>query len=61
MSVITSDGRTGTPFKLDKHTLYWKGNGVTELDAAHAAGFFKDTDIFLKGAQVRHRSQQKTN
>ena len=47
MSVISTDGKTGTPFKLDKnHTVYYKGNGVTELDAAHVAGFFKGYGYF---------------
>ena len=49
MSVISTDGKTGTPFKLDKHTLYWKGNGVTELDAAYVAGFFKGYGYFPEG------------
>ncbi len=49
MSVISTDGKTGIPFKLDKHTLYWKGNGVTELDAAHVAGFFKGYGYFPEG------------
>lgn len=47
MSVISTDGKTGTPFKLDKnHTVYYKGNGVSELDAAHVAGFFKGYGYF---------------
>ena len=47
MSVISTDGKTGTPFKLDKnHTVYYKGNGVLELDAAHVAGFFKGYGYF---------------
>ena len=49
MSVVSTDGKTGTPFKLDKHTLYWKGNGITELDAAHVAGFFKGYGYFPEG------------
>ena len=49
MSVISTDGKTGTPFKLEKHTLYWKGNGVTELDAAYVAGFFKGYGYFPEG------------
>jgi hypothetical protein len=49
MSVVSTDGKTGTPFKLDKHTLYWKGNGVTELDAAHVAGFFQGYGYFPVG------------
>ena len=49
MSVISTDGKTGTPFKLDKHIVYWKGNGVTELDAAHAAGYFKGYGYFPEG------------
>ncbi|MEP6677573.1 MAG: hypothetical protein ABJA78_20600 [Ferruginibacter sp.] len=49
MSVISTDGKTGTPFKLDKnHTVYYKGNGVTELDAAHVAGFFKGYGFFSR-------------
>ena len=49
MSVISTDGKTGTPFKLDKnHTVYYKGNGVTELDAAHVAGFFKGYGYFTE-------------
>jgi hypothetical protein len=47
MSVISTDGKTGTPFKLDKnHTVYYKGKGVTEMDAAHVAGFFKGYGYF---------------
>ena len=47
MSVISTDGKTGTPFKLDKnHTVYYKGKGVTELDAAHVAGFFQGYGYF---------------
>ena len=49
MSVVSTDGKTGTPYKLDKHTLYYKGNGVTELDAAHVAGFFKGYGYFPEG------------
>lgn len=49
MSVVSTDGKTGTPFKFDKHTLYWKGNGVTELNAAHVAGFFKGYGYFPEG------------
>ena len=47
MSVISTDGKTGTPFKLDNnHTVYYKGKGVTEVDAAHVAGFFKGYGYF---------------
>ena len=47
MSVISTDGKTGTPFKLDKnHTVYYKGKGVTELDAAHVGGFFRGYGYF---------------
>ncbi len=47
MSVISTDGKTGTPFKLDKnHTVYYKGKGVTELDAAHVGGFFQGYGYF---------------
>ena len=46
MSVISTDGKTGTPFKLDKHTVYWKGKGITELEAAHVAGYFKGYGYF---------------
>lgn len=49
LSVMSTDGKTGTPFKLDQHTLYWKGSGVTELDAAHVAGFFKGYGYFPEG------------
>ena len=52
MSVISTDGKTGTPFKLDKnHIVYYKGNGVTELDAAHVAGFFKGYGYFTETNQ----------
>ena len=52
MSVISTDGKTGTPFKLDKnHTVYFKGNGVTELDAAHVAGFYKGYGYFTDTTQ----------
>jgi len=47
MSVISTDGKTGTPFKLDNnHTVYYKGKGVTELDAAHVGGFLQGTGYF---------------
>lgn len=47
MSVISTDGKTGTPFNLDKkHTVYYKGNGVSELDAAHTAGFLQGCGYF---------------
>jgi len=52
MSVISTDGKTGTPFKLDKnHTVYYKGEGVTELDAAHVAGFLKGYGYFTETSQ----------
>ena len=52
MSVISTDGKTGTPFKMDKnHTVYYKGNGVTELDAAHVAGFFKGYGYFIETSE----------
>jgi len=52
MSVISTDGKTGTPFKLDKnHTVYYKGKGLTELDAAHVAGFFKGYGYFTDSSQ----------
>ena len=52
MSVISTDGKTGTPFKLDKnHTVYYKGNGVTKLDAAHVAGFYKGYGYFTETNQ----------
>jgi hypothetical protein len=47
MSVISTDGKTGTPFKLDKnHTVYYKGKGVAEIDAAHVGGFYKGYGYF---------------
>jgi len=52
MSVISTDGKTGTPFKLDNnHTVYYKGKGVTELDAAHVAGFLKGYGYFTDSSQ----------
>lgn len=52
MSVISTDGKTGTPFKLDKnHTVYYKGSGVSALDAAHVAGFFKGYGYFTDTTQ----------
>ena len=52
MSVISTDGKTGTPFKLDKnHTVYYKGNGVTKLDAAHVAGFLHGYGYFIETNQ----------
>ncbi len=52
MSVLSTDGKTGTPFKLDKnHTVYYKGNGVTKLDAAHVAGFYKGYGYFTETSQ----------
>lgn len=64
MSVISTDGKTGTPFKLDaNHTVYWKGNGVTELDAAHVAGFLKGYGYFTESSQndVQIESKSKTD
>jgi len=47
MSVISTDGKTGTPFKPDKnHTVYYKGDGVSALDAAHVAGFYQGYGYF---------------
>lgn len=52
MSVISTDGKTGTPFVLDKnHTVYYKGNGITKLDAAHVAGFLKGYGYFTDTSQ----------
>ena len=52
MSVISTDGKTGTPFNLDKnHTVYFKGNGVTKADAAHVAGFYKGYGYFTDNNQ----------
>ncbi len=52
MSVISTDGKTGTPFNLDKnHTVYYKGKGVTQLDAAHVAGFYKGYGYFTDNSQ----------
>jgi hypothetical protein len=52
MSVISTDGKTGTPFALDKnHTVYYKGNGVTKLDAAHVAGFLQGYGYFTDTSQ----------
>ena len=52
MSVISTDGKTGTPFKVDNnHTVYYKGNGVTKLDAAHAGGFFQGYGYFTETSQ----------
>ena len=37
----------GKVFKLDSnHNVYYKGEGVTELDAAHTGGFFKGFGYF---------------
>ena len=52
MSVISTDGKTGTPFKLDNNTMYWKGNGVTAVDAARAAGFLKGYGYFKEDAGI---------
>ena len=52
MSVISTDGKTGTPFKVDNnHTVYYKGDGVTKLDAAHVAGFFEGYGYFTETSQ----------
>jgi hypothetical protein len=52
MSVISTDGKTGTPFKLDRnHTVYYKGDGVTKIDAAHVAGFLKGYGYFTDTSQ----------
>ncbi|MCW3092246.1 MAG: hypothetical protein JWN83_1690 [Chitinophagaceae bacterium] len=52
MSVISTDGKTGTPFKLDKnHTVYYKGDGVSKLDAAHVGGFFQGYGYFTETSQ----------
>ena len=62
MSVISTDGKTGTPFKLDKnHTVYYKGDGVTELDAAHVAGFFKGYGYFTDTNQSDVQIAAKTS
>lgn len=61
MSVISTDGKTGTPFKLDKnHTVYYKGNGVTELDAAHVGGFFRGYGYFTDTSQNDVQIEAKT-
>lgn len=52
MSVISTDGKTGTPFKLDNnHSVYYKGNGLTKLDAASVAGFYKGYGYFTDTSQ----------
>ncbi len=52
MSVISTDSKTGTPFNLDKnHTVYFKGDGVTKVDAAHVAGFYKGYGYFTDETQ----------
>jgi hypothetical protein len=52
MSVISTDGKTGTPFKVDKnHTMYYKGDGVTKLDAARVAGFFEGYGYFTETSE----------
>jgi hypothetical protein len=52
MSVISTDGKTGTPFNFDKnHTVYFKGDGVTKVDAARVAGFFKGYGYFTETNQ----------
>jgi hypothetical protein len=52
MSVISTDGKTGAPFKLDEnHTVYYKGNGVTDVDAAHVAGYYKGYGYFTGSSQ----------
>src|SRR5258708_40166885 len=52
MSVISTDGKTGTPFNFDKnHTVYFKGNGVTKVDAARVAGFLKGYGYFTETNQ----------
>lgn len=52
ISVISTDRKTGTPFKLDKnHTVYYKGAGLTKLDAAHVAGFYKGYRYFTDTSQ----------
>ncbi len=62
MSVISTDGKTGTPFKLDSnHTVYYKGNGVTELDAAHVAGFFRGYGYFTETSQSDIQIAAKSN
>ncbi len=52
MSVISTDGKTGTPFKVDNnHTVYYKGNGLTKIDAAHVGGFFQGYGYFTETSQ----------
>lgn len=52
MSVISTGGKTGTAFKVDKnHTVYYKGDGVTKLDAAHVAGFFEGYGYFTETSE----------
>ncbi len=62
MSVISTDGKTGTPFNLDKnHTVYFKGNGVTKEDAARVAGFFKGYGYFTDTSQSDVQIASKDN
>jgi len=52
MSVLSTDGKTGTPFNFDKnHTVYYKGDGVTKVDAARVAVFFKGYGYFTENNQ----------
>ena len=53
MSVISTDSKTGTPFNFnDNHTVFFKGNGVTKLDAARVAGYFKGFGYFTDTNQL---------
>ncbi|MEJ7610984.1 MAG: hypothetical protein WKF88_07375 [Ferruginibacter sp.] len=61
MSVISTDGKTGTPFKPDEdHTVYFKGDGVTKTDAARVAGFFKGYGYFTDSNQADVQISSKT-
>lgn len=52
MSVISTDGKTGTPFNFDaNHTVYFKGDGVTKIDAARVAGYLKGYGLFTETNQ----------
>jgi len=61
MSVISTDGKTGTPFHLDKnHTVYYKGDGVSKIDAARVAGFFQGYGYFTDESQSDVQISSKT-
>ncbi len=52
ISVVIPENKAGASFKFDdNHTVYFKGKGVTETDAARTADFFKGYGYFTETNQ----------